>query len=195
MASVPPLTALMGRLILGEHLSLRGYAGMILTVLGIIIVVLVRSPGRNQLRLSHSFSGILYAFGGALGQAIGLVLSKFGMGDYDPFSATQIRIIAGLVGFSILFFFLRAWRPLGSSLKDRRAMQSVTVGSFFGPFLGVSFSLLSVQYTETGVAATIMAIVPVIIIPPAILLFKENVTFREILGAFIAVAGVAVLLL
>jgi len=45
------------------------------------------------------------------------------------------------------------------------------------------------------VASTIMAIGPVLIIPPAIILFKEKVTLKEVLGAVLAVAGVAILFL
>jgi len=61
------------------------------------------------------------------------------------------------------------------------------------PFLGVAFSLLAVQHTTTGVASTIMAIVPVLIIPPAVIYFKERVSPKEIVGAILAVTGVAVL--
>ena len=70
-------------------------------------------------------------------------------------------------------------------------MTSISIGSFFGPFIGVSFSLIAVKYTSTGVAATLMAIVPVLLIPPSILLKKEKVTWKEITGALIAVLGVA----
>jgi drug/metabolite transporter (DMT)-like permease len=195
MAAVPPLTAVIGWLVMGEQLGLRGLSGMFLTVAGIVMVILHRNPHKKKVAFSHSLTGILFAFGGALGQALGLVLSKYGMGTYDPFAATQIRIIAGMAGFSILFFFLRAWGRAAAALHNRHAMLNITLGSVFGPFLGVSFSLLAVQYTTTGVASTIIAIVPILIIPPAVLIFRERVTGREVLGAVIAVAGVALLFL
>jgi drug/metabolite transporter (DMT)-like permease len=69
-------------------------------------------------------------------------------------------------------------------------MKWLVVGSIFGPFLGVSFSLIAVQNTSAGIAQTIMSLVPVLIIPPAVLINKERVTGREILGAFVAVCGV-----
>jgi len=47
-------------------------------------------------------------------------------------------------------------------------MKRITMGAFFGPFRGVSFSLLAVQHTQTGIAATLMAISLVLIILPAI---------------------------
>ncbi|MCK4515361.1 MAG: EamA family transporter, partial [Spirochaetaceae bacterium] len=40
---------------------------------------------------------------------------------------------------------------------------------------------------------TIMALVPVLIIVPSIIVFKERVSVREVVGAVIAVAGVALL--
>jgi drug/metabolite transporter (DMT)-like permease len=40
-----------------------------------------------------------------------------------------------------------------------------------------------------------MAISPVLIIPPAILLFGEKVNWKEVLGAVITVAGVALFFL
>ncbi|MCK9483253.1 MAG: EamA family transporter, partial [Candidatus Marinimicrobia bacterium] len=58
--------------------------------------------------------------------------------------------------------------------------------------LGVSLSLLAVQHTATGIASTIMAIVPVLIIPLAILIKKERTTLKEIVGAAIAVGGVSI---
>jgi drug/metabolite transporter (DMT)-like permease len=195
MALVPPITALIGWAVMGERLTPANLLGMALVVGGISLVVIERSPSRGQVKLSRPIRGVLAAFGGAVGQAVGLVLSKYGMGDYDAFAATQIRIIAGTAGFCVVVSVMGLWRRVGSALRDGNAMGAMSLGSFFGPFLGVSFSLLAVKYTATGIAATIMAIVPVLIIAPSALLFKERVTPREIVGAVVAVAGVAVLFL
>lgn len=195
MALVPPLTALIGWMLMGELLSKLDILGMVLTISGIALVVLERESGQNRFKLSHPFVGLLLAFGGAVGQAVGLVFSKYGMRDYNAFAATQIRVLAGIIGFSILFIPLKVWPRVSAALKNRAALIPTTMGAFFGPFLGVSFSLLAVQNTKTGVASTIMAIVPVFIIPPAVILFKERVTLKEIFGAVIAVMGVGILFL
>lgn len=193
MASVPPMTALIGWIFLSETLTVSNMIGMSVTIVGIALVVL-----RNRSAASthtHKMAGYLCAAGGAMGQAVGLVMSKVGMGSYDAFAATQIRIIAGIVGFLIVFAFRNEWTRIRTALQDRRAMLFLTIGSFFGPFLGVSFSLLAVQNTSTGVASTIMAIVPVLIIPPTVIFFKESVSIREIAGAVIAVFGIALMFL
>ncbi len=191
MTLVPPLTALFGWIIMGEHLTPLNFLGMALTFGGIFMAIFSRENGNERFKMKLAPRGVLYAFGGALGQALGLVLSKFGMKDYDPFSATQIRIIAGLAGFVILVTVLKRWSSVNAALRDARGMKPLTVGAFFGPFLGVSFSLLSVKFTKTGIASTIMALTPVFILLPATVLYKEKVTIKEIAGAVISVAGVA----
>jgi drug/metabolite transporter (DMT)-like permease len=191
MALAPPMAAVFGLILLDEHLGGFALAGMGLTVGGIALAILGREEKKAKIKLKLSPVGILFALGGALGQALGLVLSKLGMQGYNPFAATQIRILAGISGFAILITFMGRWPKVFEALQHRKAMKGIAIGSFFGPFLGVSFSLMSVVYTEAGIAATIMSIIPVLIIPPAILIFRQKVTWAEILGAVISVAGVS----
>lgn len=193
MTLVPPITAVSGRIILGEKLSLLSYTGMALTVSGIALAIFNRNKDNGKIKLKLSVKGLLFAFFGALGQALGLVVSKLGMKDYDPFAATQIRIIAGIAGFLVLVTFLKRWPRVISALKHKQGMLRISLGSFFGPFLGVSFSLIAIQYTKTGIASTIMALVPIIIIPPAIILYKQKITAIEIIGVCISLSGVALL--
>jgi drug/metabolite transporter (DMT)-like permease len=196
MALVPPITALIGWITLGEILSGIEFLGMGLTLLGIVLVISTKldfkkgSLGKT-LKAGPLVLGSLLALGGAVGQAAGLVLSKKGMQDMNAFEATQIRIMAGVVGFTLVITLFKRWGHLLGALKDLKAMKFMTLGSFTGPFLGVSFSLLAVQHTDTGVAATLMALTPVMIIPPAILLNKERIKPIEIVGAIISIGGVA----
>ncbi len=193
MALAPPMAVLLGWVFLGERLSPKDFYGIGLTLAGIAMVVLRKSGQRAQLELKHPLPGILLALGGAAGQAGGLVLSKYGMGDFNAFGATQIRVLAGMAGFLVLFTFLGRWKGLNRIFGDRPLLGTMALGSAFGPFLGVSFSLLAVQHTNTGVAATIMAIVPVLIIPPSVIIFRQKVTWLESAGAVVAVGGVALL--
>ena len=189
MALAPPLATFFGWLIIGEKFSLRGLLGMSITLIGIIIVVL-RRPG-NKFNLHYSGKGLLFGLGAAAGQAIGLVFSKYGMQEADPFTSSQIRVISGTVGFVLLFSILNKWSLLKPAFSRPSTLGFISAGSFFGPFLGVSFSLMAIKYTTTGIASTIMALLPVLLIPPAIIFLKEKVTLRDVIGAVIAVCGVA----
>jgi drug/metabolite transporter (DMT)-like permease len=193
MSSVPPITAIAGYLIMGEKISLLAAVGMLVAISGIALVILSRNADDKKIKLSHSAKGLIYAFIGALGQAFGLILSKFGMGSYNPFAATQIRVISAIIGFTIIIAVSKKWGNLIIAVKDFNAMKSISMGSFFGPFLGVSLSLIAVQYTATGIVSTITSISPILIIPISILMFKEKVLAKEILGAFISIIGVTLL--
>ena len=195
MTLVPPITAFFSFIILGERITLFHYLGMTLTFSGISMAIFSRSAKGEKLSLKLSPKGILYAFGGAVGQALGLVLSKFGMKNYDPFAATQIRIIAGIFGYTLLVTILARWKIVRNATRNKSGMILTSLGAFFGPFLGVSFSLIAIKYTAAGIASTIMALVPVFIILPAVVLFKQKVTLPEILGAIVSVAGVALFFL
>lgn len=195
-ALVPPFTAFLGWLVLDEVLTLTHLVGMLITLIGIGLVVLVRSGGtRNGLSLwglgfHFQGKGLVYALLGAVGQSTGLILSKQGMGDYDPFAASQIRVLAGVAGFVLVFSVLRRWHKVWDTFHDLKAMKWILIGAVFGPFLGVGFSLVAIQNTQAGIASTIMALVPVTIILPSYFIFHDKPKPREIIGALIAVAGV-----
>jgi drug/metabolite transporter (DMT)-like permease len=191
MTLVPPMTAFISWLMLGETLTPFNLLGMGLTLTGISLVILTRKSGQKLFSVTHSIRGLLFAFLGAVGQAIGLVFSKVGMGSYNAFAATQIRIITGIIGFALVITLWKKWSNVGAAFKNTKAMKRIGIGSVFGPFLGVSFSLYAVQHANAGIASTIMSIVPILIIPPAIMIMKQKVSTKEIIGAIISVIGVA----
>ncbi len=200
MSLAPPLAAVIGWLVLGEVLAGRALAGMTLTVAGIAWAVLERRPGPGDATgirppARRKAVGVLFAFGGALGQAGGLVLSKLGMGDYDAVAATQVRVLAGIAGYAVLFLAFHWWRQLGPALRDGRALSFASLGAFFGPCVGVSLSLYAVHRTASGVAASLMALTPILLIPLVVLLRRERVGLGGVAGSALAVAGVALLFL
>jgi len=195
MSTVPPITAIAGFVLMGERITLLGLAGMLITISGIALVILTKSSTDKKIEFTHSIKGLIYAFIGALGQAFGLVFSKFGMGSYNPVAATQIRIIAAIFGFAVVITVSKNWKNVYIALKDSKAMKNITIGSLFGPFIGVSLSLLAVQHAPTGIVSTIMSITPILIIPVSILFLKERVFPKEIIGAFISLIGISLLFL
>lgn len=197
MALAPGVAALIGWVWLGETITLKQGVAMLLTFLGIALVILRREiddpekpKSRRRVQFSYPIAGLLLAFGGAVGQGGGLVLSKYGMADYDVFSAVQIRVLTGVLGFALIFTFLGRWKKLAESLKNRKAIGRTSIGAFFGPFLGVSFSLWAVKFTTTGVASALMSIVPVLIIPFSVFIMKEKFNPKELVGAVITILGV-----
>ncbi len=192
-STVPVFTAILGFFILGETMWIMHIAGMFVAISGVILVVVSKETDsgidRNRLKL-----GIVLAFAGTLGQAGGMILSKKGMTP-DPFMATQIRSSAAIIMFILMFTILGRWKTVIEGIRDRKAMAFSGLGSFFGPFLGVTLSLFAIQHTSTGIASTLIGLSPILIIPPSVFFKKEKINFREIIGTLIAIGGSSMLFL
>jgi drug/metabolite transporter (DMT)-like permease len=198
MCLAPFIAACCAFAFLGETVSRLGISGMLITLTGVALVVFKRDSNNAKIsgiRLSFPKKGILYALLGAVGQGMGIVLSKYGMDGFDPFASTQIRIFAGTIGFAAVITVMQRWNHVKQGIHDKRAVAALSVGTFFGPFIGVSFSLVAVTYTSAGIASTIMSIVPVLLIIPSRILFKEKITAKGIIGAVLSFAGVALFFL
>ena len=203
MTLAPLAAALMAWIALGQQMAPMSIIAMLVTLIGIGISVLGRGE-HHKVSLKLPLNGVLFAVGAALCQGIGLVLSKIGMDHYEtgtmpdwliPFSANFLRCIAGIIGFSILLYFREGFKPFREALHDRKGMTVATATTIFGPFVGVGFSLMAVQYTSAGIASTLMALTPIIIILPSYWLFRQRITWRAVLGAIISVLGVSLFFL
>lgn len=195
MTLAPPVAALLAWIMLGETFTWMNTLGMVLVLAGVAIVVMKKDKTEGNKRMRYPIKGILFALLGAIGQGIGAVFSKKGMGDYDPFASSQIRVITGIIGFAIMITLMKRWRNVGEGIKDKKAGRALLIGSFFGPFLGVSLGMVAFKFTSLGVASTLMATVPVFILLPSHIILKEKLTINEVIGAFLAVAGIALFFL
>jgi drug/metabolite transporter (DMT)-like permease len=180
----------------GETLSMVQILGIAITLGGISWVVLVRDENSTQNRRDWR-KGVLFGILAALGQALGLVLSKQAMGDdFSPFAATLIRMIAAVATLWILALFQgQAVKTVRTVIDNPRGLRWAIFGAFFGPVFGVSASLLAVQHTAVGVASTIMALPPIIMLPISYFFYKEKLNWQSILGTLVAISGVALLFL
>lgn len=197
MASAPGMAAILAFFFLNEVLSTLAVTGMIITIGGIVLVV----SEKNDLKEASSnirLTGIIYAVLASLGQAGGLIFAKFAFdeGEINGFVATFVRIFSAVV---ILLFiaalFGRYKNPVRLYRNDKKALLATLIGTVLGPYLGITFSLIAIIHTKVGIAATLMSLMPVIMIPISRYYYRERLSWRAITGAVIAVAGVAILFL
>jgi drug/metabolite transporter (DMT)-like permease len=197
MSAAPAIAALLAFGVLDETLSLLGVFGIVVTLIGIAVVVLDRS-GNNSERTTITSRGLLLAFLAAIGQGTGLILAKlaFRESPVNGFVATEVRIVSALVFLlPMLYLSGRIRNPVQAFSKDKRALLFTSLGALLGSFLGISFSLIAIEHTKVGIAATIMAMVPILMLPLVRIFYKEKLAWRAIVGAFVAVIGVAMLFL
>lgn len=209
MTLAPPMAAIAGWFLLGETLSWKSVLAMVVTLCGIAISILSRDSGKH-FKLDLPLKGILLGIGAGVGQGVGLVLSKIGMLRYAealpadapammegmlPFASTMLRAIVGGLGFLVILGLQKDFSKLGSAVKDPVAMKYASIITLFGPAVGVSLSLMAVRYANAGIASTLMALTPVIILVPEVLINKKKLRLKEIIGLAGSIAGVAMFFL
>ena len=197
LSLAPPLTALIGWLMLDEHLSPTNWLGMALTLGGVLWVVAESpaAPGDSGRRYVFTWRGGLAALAAAAAQAVAMVLAKRGLlpGDVSDVGATEIRLIAGLVCFLALVLALRRHGRVAAAFAQPRTMRIILLGALVGPVLGVTTMMMAVRRIPAGLAQTFLALSPVLIIPFMRLIYRERVGANAVAGALLACLGVALL--
>ena len=180
----------------GETLTPLQIIGIVVALAGIGWVVMAHEEPENTPH-GHTRRGVIFGVLAGLGQALGLVLSKQGMtGDFSPFQANAIRMLAAAIFIWIgAVIQKQAGGTITEVRKQPQVLWLIALGALIGPVLGVSASLLAVQHAEVGVASTLMALPPVILLPVSYFIFKEKVSWQAIAGTLLAIVGVAVLFL
>ena len=178
MTLAPPMAAIAGWLLLGESLSWTALIAMVVTLTGIGISILSRGEG-HKVKLTLPLKGILLGVGAGIGQGVGLVLSKIGLTHY----------------LEALMALQKDLGRLKAAVHDATGMRYALVMTLFGPVVGVSLSLMAVEYTNAGIASTLMALTPVLILIPYAFIYKQKIRPREILGVTVSMVGVALFFL
>ena len=196
LSLAPIFASLIAWIFFGETLTPLQITGVVIALTGIGWVVMSHEEPADTPH-GHTRRGVIFGVLAGLGQAVGFVLSKQGMtGDFSPFQGNAIRMLAAAI-------FIWVWALLqgqaGSTIvevrKQPQALKLLAIGALVGPVLGVTASLLAVQHAEVGVASTLMALPPVIVLPISYFVFKEKVGWQAIAGTLLAIIGVAVLFL
>ncbi len=211
MTLAPPAAAVASWIFLGEKMEGKSWIAMAVTLTGIAISILGKdSANSSKIKFSLPVKGILLGLGAGIGQGVGLVLSKIGMQHYQmdipadspsdmefmmPFASTMIRAIVGSAGFIAIMALQKNLGQLSAARKDGKGFRYALLTTIFGPVLGVSLSLMAVQYANAGIAQTLMALTPVLIILPYCLIHKQKVKLREIAGVLVSMIGVSMFFL
>ena len=169
---------------------------MAITLAGVLWVVLEQRDGDEHPHVPQAIA--LRAFSGRRGDRGPGV--RHGAGE-----RRRRRLRPGRIGLDSnpgragrlfpLITVLRRWRPMVAAARQGKPMLMLLGGALVGPFVGVSMFMLALQNCHEGVVATILATIPVMILPFSVYLFGERVSLRAIGGALVAVAGVALLML
>jgi len=202
MALAPIFAAAAAYLLLGETIPRLALVGIAITLTGVVMVILEAEDQtiESQAAEGRKAFGVLFGLVGAIGQGVGLALAKKGIyldpaSTLNPISATLMRLLLGAAFIWTLALVTRRLPSIISAVNDRKGMQNTFAASILGPYFGITLSMVAVTLTETGIAQTLLSLMPVMIIPVVWIVHGQRTNLRGIVGAMVAVLGVAIIFL
>lgn len=189
----PFVTVLISWPLLGESPGGIALLGMSVTMCGILLVTLGRDGGAAESR-KHYGRGILLAALAAVGMGVTVALAKLGMRQVEELPAHAFRMTAGAAGLLLAGLVSGRIRGWVRGFRTPRLAAVASVGTVLGPVIGVWLFLIGTNRTESaGVTMTLASTSPVLVIPLTWIFHGDRPTVRSVLGALIAVGGVAIL--
>ncbi|MFU8840163.1 MAG: EamA family transporter [Nitriliruptoraceae bacterium] len=183
-STVPLFLALFARVALGEHLSARAGAGLLVGLVGIVVLV---DPGGGQL------PAILLALLGAALWAAGSIRSRRRAGPRDAVLGAGVEMLAAAVVFCLLA--LLRGEPADLELTAVATSTWVALGylTVAGSVVGYTAYAWLLRHARTAVVGTYAYVNPVVAVLLGWLVLGEAVTPRTV-GAGLLVLTAVVLL-
>lgn len=169
----------------------RELAGVALTLAGIALVL--ARPG--AVKEHASARGVLFGLLAGLCQAVGSLLSRGAtQGAVDPLSATWMRLLVGAAALAAIGVASGSFATWLRELGRGRTFARVAGASFVGTVLGLFLSQVALaKASSAGVATTMLATSPLFALPIAHATGGDAITLRSVIGALLAVLGIALL--
>jgi len=191
----PPLAAILALIFLQEQLSFNAWCGILLTVLGVAWVVTEQVPNFSD-SSTHILRGVGFGILAAIALAGGAVISRivFTTSDISPLWAALLRLCGGVLILLPWGWLRQRQKLFRFTSLNVKIVLAVCIAAFAGTYLGIWLQQVAVKFAVVGVALTLSNTSPLFVIPIAFCL-GEKISLRAILGVFVALGGVAVLLL
>ena len=200
MATAPVVTILVAWWLLDEALDVLALAGIAVIISGVMLAVLGRDRGGGEFAdptAAVRRRGYLLATVAAAGQGLGSAFVKLGMTEgsvpVDPLAATFVRMVFAWGAYWLVVVPRHDLRALLRPLSDRRGTVALALATFFGPYVSVYISILAIRHAEAGVAQVLLGAVPIFVLLPAWLVYRDRPSWLAAVGVGVAVAGGALL--
>jgi drug/metabolite transporter (DMT)-like permease len=183
ISTIPVLATLCAWLFFRERLKIINYIGIILSFIGILVFVLNRDGS-----ISFNMKG-LALLGLAVFSAVGynLTLSRL-VGSYSPAYIVNVQNVIGAVLFLPVFliFDLKNFAGETHSLKSYIPIIELSLFASCGAFILFAYSVRNIGITKANVFTNC---IPVFTALFSFLLLGDRLTFQNIVGMAVVVAG------
>lgn len=185
-----PFVIALSAAFLGERLHLLQWSGVVLVLAGILLVTYVRDAAMTAVDSASLRAGAATGVGAMLLMAIGVVLAKPKLEQFDFLWVVALRLVGGLIGMACVIAVRRNAGALVREYRRVRHWPQVVAGSFAGTYLSMMLWLAGYKYTRASIAAVLNETAAVFMVLLAVFVLRETVGRRQIAGIGLALGGV-----
>lgn len=194
------ITAVFGYVFLGETINLTGWIGILTATGGVAFVMMEggvsAGKGLGDIPRAQFTRGVLLGLLGAVALAFSfMTLKKALLSGMDPFWASFMRMcIGGVILWSMMALRGRLFGVLHTAWTSWRVMRLLLIGCAVST-VGNCFVSVAMKHTESGIAATLIGLQPIMIIFVIMAIERKMPSFRAVVGTVIAFSGTAMIFL
>ncbi len=182
------VTALLGILFLGEVPKPLSWLGMAFIMAGVVVVLWMDPSGAEaQTRMR----GILFGLAAVLCMSVSTILTKKPLENVSPIQATFVRMASGTLGIFLLGAMLGQVGGWLVPLKDFSFLAKFLLAVVVVSFGGFWLSIVAIKFLQVAVASALNATEPVFAIPLSVIIMKDRISPRSVLGSLAVVAGLS----
>lgn len=183
-----PTVIFLSFLFLGERLSLLQIVGTACIVSGIIV-----STGKREgrhLGVRNLLLGIGAGLLAILTSAIGIILMKPVLERSPVIWASEVRLLAGILGLLAILAIHPGRGGVIASLKSRTGLGYTAAGSFVGAYLALIPWAFGFKVGNASTVAALHQTNNLFVFVWALIFLKEPLTSQRILGIALGMAGI-----
>ncbi|HDY7882667.1 DMT family transporter [Vibrio vulnificus] len=190
-------SAILGYFLFSESMTSMELLGSLLVFSGVVLAIFFGRRGQSQNALETvkgaAWVGIALGLLAALCQALGGIIAKPVMQtDIDPVAASAIRMISAFLAHCLL-------RATGAKISratqkmNGRIFTITAINGFLAMAVGMTLILYALRDGNVGMVALLSSTTPIMLLPILWIYTKQRPNRYAWLGAFVAVAGTAIL--
>ncbi|MFN8548505.1 MAG: DMT family transporter [Candidatus Eisenbacteria bacterium] len=193
LALLNPILAAFLAWMLGQELpGVVGFAGIGLTLVGVLLVV-VASPGGDGVDEAHRVSGVLFGAASAGCNAVGIVVAKTAIAEVGVVQTSLLRQLAAFVALFAHQLWTQRGAGLGRELAFGFGRPRMWIASLAGSCIGFLLFQIAIDRASPPVTGALTSTVPLFVAPLAARFLHERLPRRAAIGTLIAVLGVVLL--
>ena len=120
--------------------------------------------------------------------------AKLGGAELDSATLTMLRLAFATVALGGQVLATRAGPEVRALCTAAKPFAVVLTATVLATYIGLWLSMIALQLTLAGIAATLTSTSPIFVLPLVRIFEKEHVSGRAVVGSIVAVVGVAILI-